>query len=92
MGKMHGTGYGMYVAVWAGLLLLTGATVAVSYLDLGLANVVVALLIASAKASLVALFFMHLKFEDKLVWTFALVPIFFLTLIIGGTLSDTLFR
>jgi cytochrome c oxidase subunit 4 len=90
--KAHGTGYGIYVAVWAGLLVLTGATVAVSYFDLGLLNVVVALLIASAKASLVALFFMHLKFESKLVWTFALVPIFFLALIIGGTLSDTLFR
>jgi cytochrome c oxidase subunit 4 len=92
MEKAHGTGYGIYVAVWAGLLVLTGATVAVSYFDLGLLNVVVALLIASAKASLVALFFMHLKFESKLVWTFALVPIFFLALIIGGTLSDTLFR
>jgi cytochrome c oxidase subunit 4 len=50
------------------------------------------LLIASAKASLVALFFMHLRSENRLVWTFALVPIFFLVLIIGGTLSDTLFR
>jgi cytochrome c oxidase subunit 4 len=92
MGKAHGSGYGIYVAVWGGLLTLTGATVAVSYVDLGLLNVVVALLIASAKASLVALFFMHLKFENKLVWTFALVPIFFLALIVGGTLSDTLFR
>jgi len=92
MEKAHGTGYGIYVAVWAGLLLLTGATVAVSYFDLGLLNVVVALLIASAKASLVALFFMHLKFENRLVLAFALVPIFFLALIVGGTLSDTLFR
>jgi cytochrome c oxidase subunit 4 len=92
MEKTHGTGYGIYVAVWAGLLVLTGATVAVSYFDLGLLNVVVALLIASVKASLVALFFMHLKFENRLVWAFALVPIFFLVLIIGGTLSDTLFR
>jgi cytochrome c oxidase subunit 4 len=92
MEKAHGRGYGIYVAVCAGLLVLTAATVAVSYLDLGLLNVVVALLIASAKASLVALFFMHLKFENRLVWTFALVPIFFLVLIIGGTLSDTLFR
>jgi len=92
MEKAHGTGYGIYVAVWAGLLVLTGATVSVSYIDLGLLNVVVALLIASVKASLVALFFMHLKFENRLVWAFALVPIFFLALIVGGTLSDTLFR
>ena len=92
MEKGHGKGYGIYVAVWSGLVVLTVATVAVSYVDLGLLNVAVALLIASAKAALVALFFMHLKFEDKLVWTFALVPVFFLALIIGGTLSDTLFR
>jgi cytochrome c oxidase subunit 4 len=92
MSNGHGTGYGIYVAVWGGLLVLTGATVGVSYIDLGLLNVIVALLIASAKASLVALFFMHLKSENRLVWAFALVPIFFLVLIIGGTLSDTLFR
>ena len=92
MANGHGTGYRIYVAVWGGLIVLTGATVGVSYIDLGILNIVVALLIASAKASLVALFFMHLKSEDRLVWTFALVPIFFLVLIIGGTLSDTLFR
>jgi cytochrome c oxidase subunit 4 len=92
MANGHGTGYGIYVAVWGGLVVLTGATVGVSYIDLGILNVVVALFIASAKASLVALFFMHLKSENRLVWTFALVPIFFLVLIIGGTLSDTLFR
>jgi cytochrome c oxidase subunit 4 len=92
MANGHGTGYGIYVAVWGGLVVLTGATVGVSYIDLGILNVVVALLIASAKASLVALFFMHLKSENRLVWTFALVPIFFLVLIVGGTLSDTLFR
>ncbi len=92
MANGHGTGYRIYVAVWGGLIVLTGATVGVSYIDLGILNVVVALLIASAKASLVGLFFMHLKSENRLVWTFALVPIFFLVLIIGGTLSDTLFR
>lgn len=92
MEKARGSGYGVYAAVFAALLVLTGATVAVSYVDLGLWNVAVALAIASVKASLVALFFMHLKHEGGLVWTFALVPVLFLVLIIGGTLSDTLFR
>jgi cytochrome c oxidase subunit 4 len=81
-----------YFAVYAALVVLTIVTVLVSYVHLGIMNVVVALLIASAKASLVALFFMHLKWESRLVWGFALVPIFFLTLIILGTLSDTLLR
>lgn len=81
-----------YPAVFAALLLLTVVTVLVSYVDLGLLNVVVALLIASVKASLVALFFMHLKGESRLVWGFALVPILFLALILLGTLSDTMLR
>jgi cytochrome c oxidase subunit 4 len=44
------------------------------------------------KASLVALFFMHLRSENRLVWGFALVPIAFLALIIFGTLVDTMLR
>jgi cytochrome c oxidase subunit 4 len=80
------------LAVFAALLLLTVVTVLVSYVDLGAGNVVVALLIASAKASLVALFFMHLKGESRLVWGFALFPIVFLLLILLGTLSDTMLR
>jgi cytochrome c oxidase subunit 4 len=80
------------LAVFAALLLLTVVTVLVSYVDLGAGNVVVALLIASAKASLVALFFMHLKGEGRLVWGFALFPIVFLLLILLGTLTDTMLR
>lgn len=88
----RGTGYGTYAAVWGVLVVLTAVTVLVSYVDLGAMNVVVALFIASVKASLVALYFMHLRHEDRLVWGFALTPILFLVLIIAGTLSDTLFR
>ena len=81
-----------FITVYIALVLLTAVTVAVSYVNLGLMNVVVALLIASVKASLVALIFMHLKSEDRLVWVFALVPIAFLALIIFGTLVDTMLR
>lgn len=80
------------IAVFAALLLLTVVTVLVSYVDLGMMNVVVALLIASVKASLVALYFMHLRSEGRLVWGFALVPIAFLALVIFGTLVDTMLR
>mgnify|MGYP001300009792 CR=1 FL=1 len=86
------TSHRTVLAVFAVLLLLTVVTVLVSYVDLGRGNVVVALLIASVKASLVALFFMHLKGESRLVWGFALVPIVFLVLILLGTLSDTMLR
>ncbi len=84
--------YRSYIIVWLALLVLTAVTWGVSYVNLGMGNVAVALLIASVKAALVALFFMHLRYENKLVWTFALVPLLFLALIIFGTLSDTMFR
>ncbi len=84
--------YKTYIIVWASLIVLTAVTWMVSYLHLGLFNPVVALLIASIKASLVALFFMHLRKENELVWAFALFPLGFLMLIIMGTLVDALFR
>lgn len=78
--------------VGGALIILTAVTVAVSYVHLGMMNVVVALLVASVKASMVALYFMHLRHESPLVWGFALAPLVFLVLIIAGTLSDTLYR
>jgi cytochrome c oxidase subunit IV len=84
--------YKTYILVWGSLLVLTVVTWAVSYVHLGLFNAVVALTIASVKASLVALFFMHLKNEKELVWAFALFPLGFLGLLIIGTLVDSMFR
>lgn len=84
--------YRNYIIVWATLLVLTGVTVGVSFLNLGLWNAGVALGIASLKAALVALYFMHLRYEIKLVLGFAIFPLLILALIIIGTLIDTLYR
>jgi len=84
--------YKNYVVVWVVLLLLTAATVWVSFLNLGLWNATVALGIASLKAVLVALYFMHLRHEIKLVLGFATFPLLILALIIFGTLTDILYR
>ncbi len=92
MSQERGSSVAPYAVVWLALLALTATTVAVSYVNLGMMNVVAALLIASVKAALVALYFMRLKYENRLVWGFALTPIYFLVLIIAGTLADTLFR
>lgn len=54
-----------YYAIFGALLCGTALTVWVSYLDLGPMNTVVAISIAVVKALLVALYFMHLKFERK---------------------------
>jgi cytochrome c oxidase subunit IV len=56
-------GSGVYVKTLLALLFLTIVTVGASYIDFGAGNVVIALLIASIKATLVALFFMHLRYD-----------------------------
>jgi len=50
------------------------------------------MVIASIKASIVALYFMHLKFEDSLTWVFALYPLSLLFLLIAMTMIDTFTR
>ncbi len=82
----------IYVLVFAALAALTLITVAVSYLDLTIgAAVVVALLIASVKGSLVAGFFMHLIGERKLIYYVLLLTLVFLVALIFlpmGTIAD----
>jgi len=57
----------VYIGVFLGLLVLTGVTVGVSYLDLGPFDLLVAMIVAVAKASLVILYFMNLKHDhDRL--------------------------
>ena len=84
--------YKIYFTVWGVLLVLTAVTVAVSFLNLGIWNATAALSIASVKAALVALYFMHLRHEIKLVLGFAIFPFLILGLIIVGTLIDALYR
>ncbi len=88
----HITRYRTYVLVWVTLMVLTVITVTVSYLHFGIFNIVIALGVASVKASLVALYFMHLKYEDKITWIFALYPLGLLALLIGLSISDVFFR
>lgn len=82
----------LYVGVFLALLALTWLTVWVSGVDLGPWNTPVALLIASLKASLVLLFFMHLWWSSRLTWIFAVTALFFLLVLITLTLADFLSR
>ena len=83
----HG-GVKLYATVLVALLILTFITVGASYFDFGGANLVIAVVIASVKASLVALFFMHLK-DDKPVNGLILVSCFmFLGLLVTFCLFD----
>jgi cytochrome c oxidase subunit IV len=79
----------MYFAVFFALLLGTGLTVFAATLDLGPFNAPVALGIATVKATLVALFFMHVwHASEKLTKLVVIAAIFFLMLLLGLTMSD----
>ncbi len=82
----------VYLGAGAALLFLTVITVAVSFVHLGPFNLVVAMLIASIKASIVALIFMHLAYDNKLFLSFFLISIAFVTMFIVLTMFDTLRR
>jgi len=90
--QQHLTSYTTLALVLAALLLLTGITIGVSYLDLGAFNVPLTLTIASAKVSLVLLFFMHLKYEGWAIKISVLVTICVLAIMIGLTFCDVAFR
>lgn len=77
-----------YWGIFAALVVLTVITVRVSYIDFGSLNTVIALLIATIKASLVAAFFMHLR-HDKLFNTLAFLAAFlFLGIFVFLTYED----
>lgn len=77
-----------YFLVFAGLVVLTVVTAVVATLDLGPLNIVVALVIAMCKATLVMLFFMHLRWSNRLVHIVAVASLFWLAILISLTLSD----
>lgn len=91
-GLGHTLPFKVYLANLLTLLVLTIITVAASWVNFGAMNVVIALVIATIKAGLVASFFMHLKFEKKLIIGYAFYPIVLLAILIGGTLQDELDR
>ena len=81
-----------YSLVWIILLIFTGITVAVARMHLGAFSVLTALTIASIKALLVLMFFMHLKYERPIFRAMFMVAVITLTVFIGITFFDVAFR
>ncbi|MCC6264554.1 MAG: cytochrome C oxidase subunit IV family protein [Bryobacterales bacterium] len=77
-----------YVSVFLALLLLTGLTTGVAEIDLGALNSPVAMLIAAAKAALVALFFMHLRWSGYRIRFAAIAGLLWLSLMFAFVLGD----
>jgi cytochrome c oxidase subunit IV len=91
-GQGHVVPVGLYLVVFAALLVLTAVTVAVSRIDLGPLNTPVALLIAITKAALVVLFFMHVRWSPRLIALAFAASLFWLFHMIAGTAADYLSR
>jgi cytochrome c oxidase subunit 4 len=82
----------LYVTIAVALLVLTGVTVGAAQLDFGAGNLVIALAIAGIKATLVALYFMHLKYDHRIYSVVFLGAIAFLAVFIVFTMFDTMTR
>ena len=70
------------------LLFLTVITVLLSRMNFGHWNMVIAIVIASVKAAIVATYFMHLKFEGKTILMYVAYPLMILFIFIGGSFVD----
>ena len=81
-----------YFAVFTALAVLTVVTWSVAKRDLGFLNVVVALTIAVIKATLVVLYFLHVRWSSRLTWVFVCAGFFWLAIMVALTLSDYLTR
>ena len=83
----------VYYLIFGALMALTVTTVAVAYFDLGATlNTVIALTIAVTKATLVILYFMHVRYSPRLTWVVICSGLLWLIIMIGLTLSDYLTR
>jgi cytochrome c oxidase subunit IV len=82
----------VYFMIFASLMVLTAATVAAAFMDLGPFNLAVALGIAIIKATLVVLYFMHVRYNPKLIWLAITLAVSWLGVLLVVTLSDYMSR
>jgi cytochrome c oxidase subunit 4 len=88
----HSPSTAPYYVVFAALVALTFATVGLSFCHLGNWHTVIGLAIATIKAALVALFFMHLLHSQRLTWLALGAGLFWLAILMSLTLADYLTR
>lgn len=89
MSAEHGNIVKIYIFIFVALVVLTTATVWASGIDLGRAgNIILGLIIASCKACLVALFFMHLKYDERALLAVALFPVLLFLILVFAMMPD----
>lgn len=82
----------VYYSIFGALMVLTGVTVAAAYVNLGNLNFPVALAIATLKATLVILYFMHVKYSSHLTKLVIITGLFFVSLLMIETMVDYVSR
>jgi cytochrome c oxidase subunit IV len=86
--KHHVTSFATYFSIFFALMILTGVTVGVAFVDLGILNTPIAMLIASLKAVLVILWFMHVLHSTRLTWVVVVGSFVWLALLFILTFTD----
>jgi cytochrome c oxidase subunit 4 len=92
MSQHHVVPLKIYFAVFGALMVFTAITVGAAYVDMGALNNVVMIAIAVLKATLVVLFFMHVKYSTRLIPLVVVGGVFFLLVMFGITMSDYVSR
>jgi cytochrome c oxidase subunit IV len=82
----------VYYTIFGILMLCTYLTVQIAFFDLGPLNTIAALTIAVFKATIVVLFFMHVKYSTRLTWLVVSGSLFWLFILLALTMSDYLTR
>lgn len=82
----------VYVSIYVALLILLVLTVGAAYVHLGVFNPVIAMAIAIAKACLIILYFMHIRYSGRIRWIFAGVGFFWLAILLVLAMTDYLTR
>lgn len=88
----HITSVGFYAGIYIVLMVLLAITVTMDFYLVGVAGLLTAMAIAVAKAALVVLYFMHIRYSTRLTWVFAAAAFMWLAIMAGLTLSDYLTR
>jgi cytochrome c oxidase subunit 4 len=83
---------GTYAAVYVALMILLAATVIVGKMELGTWSFAAAATIATIKAVLIMLIFMHVRYGSPLIWLVAAAGFFWMAILFSLTLSDFLTR
>jgi cytochrome c oxidase subunit 4 len=91
-GSAASHGIGRYIIIWLALMGFTVLTVVTGRIDLGSANIFIAMIIAVTKATLVVLFFMHLYDEGGVNRLVFVVSVLFLVVLLLGVFADLMWR